>query len=484
MISASRWRRWVPLVALLLMPALSQPHYLVPDSAAHVAWVRSLLFDRDIEFANDYARLGMIEREGDIAFGAQTRRGHAGNPFGLGSAVLWAVPVAIAGLVARIAAASGAAVATDGFGTLLLFAVHCGTWTAAIVACWATAAALARLLPQASVRTRRIAIATAFLGTSLPYYVLQLASYAHVPAACAAAVALWQAAGMRLRPWTAPRALALGAVAGLGALVRPQDAVLAFVPLVVAGWSWRRPAAWTHLAVFAAGFAAVAGLQTLAWTHLYGPTLVPPQGAGFLGLRGEGLAGVLFSSRHGWVAWSPVAVLAVAGWVRLARAPETRFLGVVALVGGALTWIANGAALDWWAGWSFGARRFTTLVPLMALGLVAWLARGGRAAAVTAWVAAALGAVQWLRVATRALSADADPGYAALWGGEFVRFLPQLPSAIGRMLVTPWTDLQVLRRPGAPGPELHSDATGVLVAFFAVWCVLVAVVLVRRQRPA
>ena len=111
--------RWWPIVLLAVLPALAQPHYLVPDSAAHVAWVRSLVYDRDIQFANDYARLGMIDREGDIAFGAPTARGRPGNPFGIGSALVWAAPVGTAAVAAAIAHAAGAAVATDGFGTLL-----------------------------------------------------------------------------------------------------------------------------------------------------------------------------------------------------------------------------------------------------------------------------------------------------------------------------------------------------------------------------
>jgi hypothetical protein len=470
----SRFGAWLALAALLCMPALSQPHFLVPDSAAHVAWVRSLFFDGDIDFANDYARLGMIEREGDIAFGAPTERGHAGNPFGMGSAFVWAAPVALARLVAQIAAASGARVATDGFGTLLLFAVHCGTWTAAIVAWWATRRAIAQLLPQVPRSAQRLAVVAAALGTTLPYYVLQLPSYAHAPAAAVAAVALALAARQRPRPWSPRGALVLGAVAGLGALVRPQDAVLGFVPLAVAGWSQRQPGAWGHLAAYAAGFAAVAGLQTLAWAHLYGPALVPPQGAGFLGLRGEGLWGVLFASRHGWIAWSPVVAVGAAGWIGLARQPATRTLGGVALVACGLEWLANAAALDWWGGWSFGARRFTTLVPLVALGLAAFLAGGGRWARALAVTAAGLGFVQWVRVATRALSADADPGWAGLWGAEFLGFLPQLPRAAAELAATPWTDLQVLRRPGAPGPDLHADATGVLVAYFSIWWLALA----------
>jgi hypothetical protein len=43
-----------------------------------------------------------------------------------------------------------------------------------------------------------------------------------------------------------------------------------------------------------------------------------------------------------------------------------------------LSWYANAAAADWWAGEAFGARRFLSLFPLFAVGLSCWLARGAR----------------------------------------------------------------------------------------------------------
>jgi hypothetical protein len=396
---------------------------------------------------------------------------------------VWAAPVGVAALVAAIAAAAGAAVATDGFGTLLLFAVHCGTWTALVAALWLAGAALARLAPDIPLRARRWGTAAAFLGTSLPYYVLQLPSYAHAPSVFAAALALYAAARLRSTGMSPRAAGLLGAVAGLGALVRPQDAVLGWVPLVVAGWRPGSPGAWRRAGAYAVGFAVVAGLQALAWTHLYGASLAPPQGAGFLGVRPEALGGVLFSARHGWLAWTPVVGFAVAGWVGLALRPATRTLGTAALAATALVWLASAAALDWWAGWAFGARRFTTVVPLVALGLAAFAARG-RAARIAVAAAAGLGLVQYTRVATRALSGDADPGFEALWGGGFFAFLPRLPAAVVRLVATRFTDLQVLRRPDAPGPTLAADAPAVLVAFFVVWCALVVVALVVHRRSA
>jgi hypothetical protein len=48
-------------IAVALLVA-AQFFYLVPDSAGHVAWVRSLIWDRDVDFSNEFARFGMIDR--------------------------------------------------------------------------------------------------------------------------------------------------------------------------------------------------------------------------------------------------------------------------------------------------------------------------------------------------------------------------------------------------------------------------------------
>jgi hypothetical protein len=81
----------------------------------------------------------------------------------------------------------------------------------------------------------------------------------------------------------------------------------------------------------------------------------------------------LFSSRNGLFPWSPaLLVLAIALACGMRRAPRLAG-GLVA--GFLLQAIANGAAWDWWAGGSFGGRRFDSAYIAFAVGaavLVAW----------------------------------------------------------------------------------------------------------------
>ena len=76
----------------------------------------------------------------------------------------------------------------------------------------------------------------------------------------------------------------------------------------------------------------------------------------------------LFSSWHGLLSWTPIVYVAVAGTVALAvrRRAAGRCSALVLLV--AMAWI-NGSTTDWAAGWSFGGRRFTSVLVMLAPGL-------------------------------------------------------------------------------------------------------------------
>ena len=84
---------------------------------------------------------------------------------------------------------------------------------------------------------------------------------------------------------------------------------------------------------------------------------------------------ILFSSRHGLLSWSPILWLAIAGFVGFARR-EPRAAAPLAVILVALTYV-NSAVADWWAGGSFGARRFDSLLPIFALGLASSIDFGG-----------------------------------------------------------------------------------------------------------
>ncbi len=86
---------------------------------------------------------------------------------------------------------------------------------------------------------------------------------------------------------------------------------------------------------------------------------------------------VLVSTEHGLFAWTPLALLALAGLVLLAagrtraRAGDARRLGVIALLLVFLEVYVSGAVESWTVAGAFGQRRFVCLTALLALGLAA-----------------------------------------------------------------------------------------------------------------
>ncbi len=136
----------------------------------------------------------------------------------------------------------------------------------------------------------------------------------------------------------------------LASLVRWQDAVLLDHPrdrcrLACEGWQGFSLADES----LACGLAAVLAFlpQMMVWNTLpYGSPFLVPQGEEFMKWTQPALVSVLFSE-HGLISWTPIVAVALAGLAMLwKRRP---------MVGGAraamlVSWYANAAVADWWAG--------------------------------------------------------------------------------------------------------------------------------------
>jgi hypothetical protein len=420
------------------------------DAAYYYAYLPSLVLDGDLDFANQYRVTQNWYRLGP------TPIGRPGNVFGIGPA-LFALPVFVVGH--GIAIAAGAR--RDGF----------SAWETTPVLWASIAASLGALVLAARLAARRVgsagagyvgALAAAVAGPLL-YYAIRQPGYAHPFAALFATLLIerWDASygaaprsgaraadrgsdgdvladrvasdrddGAARIDGAAPRSLrtwiVLGAAAGAAALARPQLAVWALLLPVAALDDVRRRGAVTPgrlVARWAAG-AAAAGLvflpQLVAWKVLYGAWYVVPQGPGFMRWDAPAWSETLFSSRNGLFPWAPLYAVMVLGVIGLARRgvrlPLALLLG---LFGQA---IVNGAAWDWWAGGSFGGRRFDSCYAVFAVGAATLVAAGGRALArrgPVRWLAgAALAAAALVAVASVELAARTSVVSARIGGGQ------------------------------------------------------------------
>lgn len=390
-------------IFLLTLPAVTARLYS-SDEVQYYAYLRSLWFDRDVSFDNEYRHFyerGVARTPGFAATFLETRTptGLRENFGTLGSAILWAPFYGIADVATRALRAAGRDLPADGFSTPYIASVAYGSAVYGFLALLLSMAAARRLVgpPGASV----VAGLAVWFGTPLLFYMYAAPPFAHAPSAFA--VALFVTVWLRVRErWTPAGLAALGASAALMTMVREQDVFYALGPAVdfLLAWAGARRAGRGSVALWA-GSAAV-GLTAFVLIYL-------PQLLAYLSLNGRfgpstlvtrkmtwtspHAPGVLASPHHGLFAWTPLAAIAVAGlvwlWLR-ARAPggqtggsrgdparsdlagsvaDPRRVAGLMLLMLALQVYVSGSVESWTVAGAFGQRRFVGATILMVIGL-------------------------------------------------------------------------------------------------------------------
>ena len=244
-------------VFVLSLPAVT-PRIYASDEIQYFAYLRSLWFDHDVSFENEYQYFydrGIARAEGfhETFLELRTDAGRRPNFGTIGCAILWAPFYAAGDLAARLMRAVGSDVAVDGFSRPYLAAVAYGSAVYGFLALLLSIRA-ARLLAGPGL----LAGAAVWLGTPILFYTYIAPPYAH---ACSAfAVALFVTLWIHARgDWSVGRTAALGFSAALMAMVREQDVLLAAGPAIdfaMSARAGRGPlvAAIAGCAAFAAGF--------------------------------------------------------------------------------------------------------------------------------------------------------------------------------------------------------------------------------------
>lgn len=304
------------------------------DGTYYYAWLRSVVIDKDINFANDYA-----------AFGADqllTAKGFLGNIYSIGPALLWSAQFL---WIHRLVNGNGFALPYQL--TTGLTSVFCALF--GLILLYGT---LAKFFSKTTAALTVTAIAFA---TNLFFYGSLDSVNSHALSFFAASLFL----ALATQPNTQP--LLLGASVGLLALIRPQDALFGMLLLPRVNRKTIVPMATGAILAFLP--------QLLAWQMLYGKFWVSPylaRGYGFNFLQPH-LVEVLFSPRSGLMLWTPVIAVALVG-LFLKGLPK--FLNrwfILLLIFLQLYLVASWTT--WWQGASYGGRMFISLLPLLSLGL-------------------------------------------------------------------------------------------------------------------
>lgn len=375
--------RLVLVLAFVLSLPLVSTRIRGADEIQYFSYLRSMVFDRDLEFGNEYAYFYAQDPEGLGGFRQtflELREPATGRHinFGpLGSALLWSPFYLVAHDAVLLARALGAAVPADGYSWPYVAAVSYASaflGFLGILLCYETLVRWGRISPRAAL----LAVLALWFATPVFYYVTVAPAFSH--ASSLFAVALVVALSLRAYDKSRPRLfdwVACGAAAGLAALVREQDGLFLVLPLgLLAVHSWRERDRRRALlgAVFMAYAAFAAFLPQLfaykAINGSWGPTKLVARKMSYTSPH---FFDVLIDPAHGLFAWSPFALLATGGLVALAW--QRRSALVVALFGALVlqVWI-NGAVLSWTQAGAFGARRFVSVMPILGFGFAFILA--------------------------------------------------------------------------------------------------------------
>lgn len=380
----------VGLLALLTLPAVTTRIY-ASDEVQYFAFLRSLAFDGDLSFENEYQHFADAGAGGsgftETFLGDRfTKAGRRLNFGTIGPSLLWAPFYAAGHFVAGVAGAP-----QDGYSQPYITAVAFGSavygWLAMLVA-----ASIARRWFGHGLGAALALLA----GSPLLFYMYVAPPFSHACATFAVTMCLWT--WLRVREtWSTRGVLCLGLAVGLMATMRDQAGLFAigpaldFVRWALARRVWRRAA-------------GLAGLGIAATLLAYAPQVFASQAInGYIGPHesvGHKMSwtsphalGVLVDPGHGWFLWTPLALLSMAGLVALAMGrlhasvEDGPWLGVCALAVVAVQIYINGAVESWTVAGSFGQRRFVELTPLLIVGLAALTSIRSRH---LVWAAAAL----------------------------------------------------------------------------------------------
>jgi hypothetical protein len=349
---------------LLSLPAIT-PRLYSSDEVQYFAYLRSLWFDHDLSFENEYQHFydaGIARSDGfhETFLERTTETGRRINFGTLGCAILWAPFYAVGDVVAHAAGAP-----LDGYSKPYVSAVAYGSAVygfAAVllgIAC-AERLGFAGLIPGLMV----------WVGTPLLFYMYVAPPFSH---ACSAfAVALFVTVWLRVRErWTPGGLFVLGVTAALMAMVREQDAFFVVGPaadfLVAPGRRTTIPAA---LAGIAGGVLAYAP-QALAYLRLNGHLGPHASVEHKMSWSAPHVIQVLVSPEHGYFLWTPLAAIGIAGLIVMASHADLRRIALCMLLMVAFQVYIGGSVESWTVAGGFGQRRFVALSVLLIVGLAA-----------------------------------------------------------------------------------------------------------------
>jgi hypothetical protein len=404
-LSSSRARPLLILTALFLLslPLVTTRIY-ASDEVQYFSFLRSLWFDHDVSFENEYRHFyesGVVHYPGfhETFLERQTATGRRETFATMGSALLWSPFYAVADVVVRLRRAMGdSSIAADGYSQPYISAVAYGSavygWLSMVLSIVIARRLFGDRVTEGRVPLALIAAIAVWIGTPLFFYMYIAPPMSH---ACSAfATALFVLVWLRARErWSLRGLIALGALAALLAMMREQDVFVAIGPAIdwlvtlvrrVRADGTRGGRDWMPLVVNAAAGIVAFGIayapQLMAYVAINGHIGPSRLVARKMSWMSPHALQVLGSPRHGLLFWTPLVLLSIAGLVCLIirvgdhqkKDDSDRVLvGICLMLMVATQVYVSGSVESWTVAGAFGQRRFVGLSAIFAIGLVAFL---------------------------------------------------------------------------------------------------------------
>jgi hypothetical protein len=377
------------------------PRLYSSDEVQYFSYLRSLYFDHDVSFENEYRYFyerNIAQSPGfhETFLERATAVGRRVNYGTIGAAILWLPFYTVADVWTRVRGTADA----DGLTRPYVAGVAYGSAFYAFVAIVLSVRA-ARMLIHAGSLAGAFAV---WFGTPLLFYMYVAPPFSH---ACSAfAVALFVNVWLHVRrSWSARGVFALGLSAALMAMVREQDAFIAVGPLVDFGLA----ASGTRFV--GSAIAGLAGVvlgyvpQLIAYNAINGYPGPAAHVSRKMYWHSPHALQVMLSPEHGFFFWTPLAILAIGGLFTL----RDRRVGMCLLIMVVSQVFIAGSVESWTVAGAFGQRRFVCLTTVLVIGLTAlwhFMSERVREKRVSAWlkhaVATAIVLAVWWNVALMA----------------------------------------------------------------------------------
>lgn len=361
---ADEWDAHALVVILLgtVVYMLGHNHGVSSDGVVYVAQLRSLVFDHDFE----------IVREVELL--RQPARPHYVVP--VGPLAVWSPLYLLVALVDTVGRAVGwwappEDPAAIGLGTAFIRAIMLSSAAVASAGLWS----VHRYVRARFSRSHALLTTLLVLGaTPLTWYVVYEPTMTHAASFGLVAIFVTRASDWGRRPYSRAQGLMLGGLIGAAFLVRPQDVLFALWPaVVVMTMPDRRVGARVRDALWLAVWAGVGALPALVVQAVQSQVVFSQYSYALVGQGGylhpfdSRWLDTLFSSWHGFLSWHPVAYIAVIGTIALLWR-DTRWAVTTLVILFTMAWV-SGATQDWHGNGSFGGRRFSSMLVLLAPGL-------------------------------------------------------------------------------------------------------------------